>query len=92
QLALGYREATARSVSPFLRVGTEVVVDRRHRGLVTPRAGEQPAWSWPGGSPEGFVSGRIHASHLCLHRVGVPQLAHRFVTGLHGPASLGAAA
>ncbi|MEN3306050.1 MAG: hypothetical protein V7603_2252, partial [Micromonosporaceae bacterium] len=42
QLALGYREATARSVSPFLRVGTEVVVDRRHRGLVTPRAGEQP--------------------------------------------------
>jgi cobyrinic acid a,c-diamide synthase len=92
QLALGYREATARSVSPFLQVGTRLVGYRRHRGLVTPRAGEQPAWSWPGGSPEGFVSGRIHASYLCLHWAGAPQIAQRFVAAIHGSDSLGAAA
>jgi cobyrinic acid a,c-diamide synthase len=92
QVALGYREATARSVSPFLPVGTSVIGYRRHRGLVTPRAGAHPAWSWPGGSPEGFVSGPIHASYLCLHWVGVPQIPQRFVAATHGSTSLGVAA
>jgi cobyrinic acid a,c-diamide synthase len=92
QVALGYREASARSVSPFLPVGTKLVGYRRHRGLVDPRAGEQPAWSWPGGSPEGFVSGRIHASYLCLHWAGAPQIAHRFMTTIHDLDRLGAAA
>ncbi|HKT05730.1 MAG TPA: cobyrinic acid a,c-diamide synthase, partial [Rugosimonospora sp.] len=91
-LAVGYRDAAARSVSPFLPVGTSVIGYRRHRGLVTPRAGELPAWSWPGGSPEGFVSGAIHASYLCLHWVGVPQLAQRLVSAAQGPAELAAAA
>ncbi len=91
-MALGYREATARSVSPFLPLGTNVVGYRRHRGLVTPRAGEQPAWSWPGGAPEGFVSGQIHASYLCLHWVGIPGIAQRFVAATQRPTDLPAAA
>jgi cobyrinic acid a,c-diamide synthase len=76
---IGYREATVRSVSPHLSLGSRVVGYKQHVGLVSPRAGEQPAWSWPGGQPEGFVSGGVHASYLCLHWAGVPQIAERLV-------------
>jgi cobyrinic acid a,c-diamide synthase len=78
-LVLGYREATVRSISPFLSEGTRIVGFKQHTGQVSPRAGRQPAWDWPGGLPEGFVSGNLRASYLCLHWVGVPDLASRLV-------------
>jgi cobyrinic acid a,c-diamide synthase len=83
-LTLGYRDATVRSLSPFLSLGTRIAGYKQHRGLVSPRAGEHPAWSWEGGQPEGFVSGGVHASYLCLHWAGVPELAPRFVARAQG--------
>ncbi|GAA5182832.1 cobyrinate a,c-diamide synthase [Rugosimonospora acidiphila] len=85
-LVIGYRDATVRSVSPVLPAGTRVVGYKQHRGLVSPRAGEQPAWSWPGGAPEGFVSVGLHASYLCLHWAVVPELAVRMVAAAAGGA------
>jgi len=37
------------------------------RAIVTPRAGQVPAWTWAGGNPEGFVWRQVHASQLGLH-------------------------
>jgi cobyrinic acid a,c-diamide synthase len=76
---VGYREATVRTVSPHLPVGTAIVGHKQHRGLVSPRAGEYPAWTWPGGQPEGFVIGGVHASYLCLHWAAQPEIAGRLV-------------
>jgi cobyrinic acid a,c-diamide synthase len=84
---MGYREATARSEGPHLAVGTSVVGYKQHRGVVTPRAGQHPAWSWPGGQPEGFVRDGVHASFLCLHWAAQPQLATRFVSAAGGEES-----
>ncbi len=81
---LGYREAIARSVSAHLSLGTGVVGHKQHRGQVSPRAGEHPAWSWPGGQPEGFVRGGVHASYLCLHWAAQPQIATRLVSAAAG--------
>lgn len=78
-LIIGYRDATVRSVSAVLPPGTRIVGYKQHRGLVSPRAGEHPAWSWPGGAPEGFVSVGLHASYLCLHWAAAPEMAVRFV-------------
>lgn len=85
-VVIGYRDATVRSVSPVLPLGTRIVGYKQHRGLVSPRAGEQPAWSWPGGAPEGFVSVGLHASYLCLHWAAAPEMAVRFVTAAAGGA------
>jgi cobyrinic acid a,c-diamide synthase len=78
-LIIGYRDATVRSISAVLPPGTRIVGYKQHRGLVSPRAGEHPAWSWPGGAPEGFVSVGLHASYLCLHWAAAPEMAVRFV-------------
>jgi cobyrinic acid a,c-diamide synthase len=83
-LVVGYRDATARSVSPHLPVGTRLVGHKQHRGLVSPRSGEQPAWSWPDGQPEGFVVGGVHASYLCLHWAAKPDIASRIVSAAAG--------
>jgi cobyrinic acid a,c-diamide synthase len=81
---VGYREATAQTDGPHLVAGTSVVGHKAHRGQVTPRVGQHPAWSWPGGRPEGFVRDGIHASYLCLHWAAQPDLASRFVTASGG--------
>ena len=83
-LVVGYREATARSVSPLAPMGTGLVGHKQHRGQVTPRSGEHPAWSWPDGQPEGFVMGGVHASYLCLHWAARPEIAGRIVSAAAG--------
>ncbi len=83
-LVVGYREATARSVSPLVPAGTGLVGHKQHRGQVTPRSGERPAWSWPDGQPEGFVMGGVHASYLCLHWAARPEIASRIVSAAAG--------
>jgi cobyrinic acid a,c-diamide synthase len=88
---LGYREATAQT-SRLLPAGTRVVGHKLHRTLVSPRAGASPAWSWPGGAPEGFVSGGVHASYLALHWAGSPGVAVRLVAAARGAAGPAAAA
>ncbi len=54
-IVLGYREATARTSSVCCRSARPVLGHKMHQTVVTPRAGATPAWSWPGGPPEGFV-------------------------------------
>jgi cobyrinic acid a,c-diamide synthase len=78
-LVVGYRDATARSASPVAPIGTRVVGYKHHHTVVAPRSGAQPAWSWAGGAPEGFVQRRVHASFLRLHWATMPGIAHRIV-------------
>ncbi|WP_343871461.1 cobyrinate a,c-diamide synthase, partial [Dactylosporangium roseum] len=86
-VVLGYREATARSSSVLLPIGTQVVGHKMHRTTITPRAGLQPAWTWAGGPAEGFVQRGVHASYLGLHWAGHPSIASRFVAGASATAA-----
>ncbi|MGW0430990.1 cobyrinate a,c-diamide synthase [Micromonospora sp. NPDC003197] len=80
QLVVGYREATARASTPVAELGTRLVGYKQHAGVLQPRAGHTPAWTWNGGAPEGFVWRGVHASQLILHWAGVPGIAQRLVT------------
>ncbi|SHK08130.1 cobyrinic acid a,c-diamide synthase [Pseudonocardia thermophila] len=79
RLTLGYREATAATDSAAFRRGQLVSGHEFHRCGLDRRAGDAPAWSWPGAEPEGFVQGGVHASFLHLHPAGVPEAIARFV-------------
>jgi cobyrinic acid a,c-diamide synthase len=79
QTVAGYREATAPATSLLAPAGARITGYKQHRALVTPRAGQQPAWTWAGGSPEGFVWRQVHASQLGLHWAGAPEIARRLV-------------
>jgi cobyrinic acid a,c-diamide synthase len=76
----GYREATAPATSPLAPAGARITGYKQHRAIVTPRAGQLPAWTWSGGNPEGFVWRQVHASQLGLHWAGAPDIARRLVT------------
>ncbi|MEE6262710.1 cobyrinate a,c-diamide synthase [Plantactinospora sonchi] len=76
---VGYREATARADTPVAQVGARVVGYKQHRGVLSPRAGQTPAWTWGGGPPEGFVWRRVHASQLMVHWASSPGIARRLV-------------
>jgi cobyrinic acid a,c-diamide synthase len=86
-MIVGYREATVRTAGPHLTLGASIVGHKQHRGAVTPRAGQHPAWAWPGGQPEGFVRGGVHASYLCLHWAAQPDMAGRLVSAAGGAES-----
>jgi cobyrinic acid a,c-diamide synthase len=79
QMVVGYREATARASSPVAQLGARLVGYKQHRGVLNPRSGQTPAWTWSGGAPEGFVWRRMHASQLMLHWAGSPEIARRLV-------------
>ena len=76
----GYRDASAPATSSLAPAGARITGYKQHRALVTPRAGQVPAWTWSGGSPEGFVWRQVHASQLGLHWAGAPEIARRMVT------------
>ncbi|MGH3658212.1 MAG: cobyrinate a,c-diamide synthase [Micromonosporaceae bacterium] len=82
---LGYRDAIARASSPLVRLGATVSGHKAHRTVVTPRSGDNAAWQWRGGRPEGFVWRKVHASYLNLHWAGYPEMAKRFVTAISVP-------
>ncbi|MFY1687447.1 cobyrinate a,c-diamide synthase [Plantactinospora sp. WMMB782] len=79
RIVVGYREATAQADTPVARLGARLVGYKQHRGVLTPRAGQTPAWSWGGGPSEGFVWRRVHASQLTLHWASSPVIASRLV-------------
>ncbi|MFI9641053.1 cobyrinate a,c-diamide synthase [Micromonospora sp. NPDC051925] len=85
-LVVGYREATAQSDSVVARTGTTVVGYKQHGAVLTPRSGQRAAWSWEGGTPEGFVWRGVHASQLGLHWAAYPEIATRLVTAAALPA------
>jgi cobyrinic acid a,c-diamide synthase len=79
QTVAGYREATAPTTSSLAPAGARITGYKQHRAIVTPRAGQIPAWTWSGGNPEGFVWRQVHASQLGLHWAGAPEIARRLV-------------
>ncbi|GIM96949.1 cobyrinate a,c-diamide synthase [Paractinoplanes toevensis] len=89
QTVAGYREATAPTTSLLAPAGARITGYKQHRGIVTPRAGAVPAWTWSGGNPEGFVWRQVHASQLGLHWAAAPEIAKRVVSAaIAGPAAL----
>lgn len=84
-LVLGYRDAVSRASSPLVRLGATVVGHKSHRTLVAPRCGDNSAWQWRGGRPEGFVWRKVHASYLNLHWAGYPEMAKRLLTAVNVP-------
>ncbi|NLU80830.1 cobyrinate a,c-diamide synthase [Micromonospora sp. HNM0581] len=78
-LVIGYREATAQGDSVVAAGGEVVTGHKEHRAVLTPRGGQRPAWSWPGGVPEGFIWRGVHASQLVPHWAAYPQIATRLV-------------
>ncbi|GIJ80668.1 cobyrinic acid a,c-diamide synthase [Micromonospora phaseoli] len=78
-LVVGYREATAQGDSVVAARGEVVTGHKEHRAVLTPRGGPRPAWSWPGGSPEGFIWRGVHASQLVPHWAAYPGIASRLV-------------
>ncbi|TDC83236.1 cobyrinate a,c-diamide synthase [Micromonospora sp. KC606] len=91
-LVVGYREATARTASVVAEAGATVRGYKQHAAVLTPRAGEHPAWSWGGGAPEGFVWRGVHASQLGLHWAADPAVAARLVTAARQAEGVGALA
>lgn len=81
-LVLGYRNAVARASSSVVKVGARVVGHKHHRATVTPRSGDNAAWQWQGGRPEGFIWRKVHASFLSVHWAGQPGMAARFVSAI----------
>ncbi|WUI10677.1 cobyrinate a,c-diamide synthase [Micromonospora sp. NBC_00421] len=79
-LVVGYREAVAQSDSVVAGTGATVVGYKQHGAVLTPRSGPRAAWSWEGGTPEGFVWRGVHASQLGLHWAAYPEIATRLVT------------
>ena len=89
-VVVGYREATARTTL-LLPAGTRITGHKLHRTLVTPRAGADPAWTWQGGQPEGFVWRGVHASYLGVHWAAAPEIAVRLVAAARADSSAVAA-
>ncbi|MDQ3763143.1 MAG: cobyrinate a,c-diamide synthase [Actinomycetota bacterium] len=77
-LTLGYRDAVALRGSVLHPAGVRVTGHEFHRTTVTPRAGE-PAWTWTGAQPEGFIQDGAHASFLHTHPAAYPAAVARFV-------------
>ncbi|GLY96804.1 cobyrinate a,c-diamide synthase [Actinoplanes sp. NBRC 103695] len=86
QIVAGYREATAPAASLLAPAGARITGYKQVRAVVTPRAGERPAWSWSG-TTEGFVWRQVHASQLGIHWAGAPEIARRLVNAA-GPQQL----
>ncbi|WBB66830.1 cobyrinate a,c-diamide synthase [Micromonospora sp. WMMD812] len=83
-VVVGYREATAQTDSVLAPQGAVLVGHKEHRAVLNPRAGQRPAWSWEGGTPEGFVWRNVHASQLTVHWAGYPDIAGRLVSAALG--------
>ncbi|MFG1739176.1 cobyrinate a,c-diamide synthase [Micromonospora chalcea] len=84
-LVVGYRTATAVTDSVVAPAGTTVTGHKQHAAVLTPRAGERPAWRWEGGNPEGFVRQAVHASQLVPHWTAHPGVAARLVAAALAP-------
>ena len=84
QTVAGYREATAPLTSVLAPAGARITGYKQHRAVVTPRAGQAPAWTWAGAGPEGFVHRQVHASQLGLHWAGAPEIARRLIAAAAG--------
>jgi cobyrinic acid a,c-diamide synthase len=79
--ALGYREASAATATPWLAADKRVRGHEFHYARVEPAHGARPAWTLAARGterPEGFVTGGVQASFLHVHWAAFPQLASEF--------------
>jgi len=83
RLTLGYREATARTATPWLDAGARVRGHEFHYARVEPAdGGARAAWTLAARGverAEGFVAGGVQASWLHVHWAAFPRIAERFV-------------
>jgi len=82
RLTLGYREALARTATPWLEAGERVRGHEFHYSQVEPaHGGEHAAWTLTARGaerPEGLVAGGVQASYLHVHWAAHPAIAQRF--------------
>jgi cobyrinic acid a,c-diamide synthase len=82
RLTLGYREATARTATPWLDAGTRVRGHEFHYSQVDPPdGGAHAAWILAARGTEraeGFVAGGVQASYLHVHWAAHPEIARAF--------------
>jgi cobyrinic acid a,c-diamide synthase len=79
RLTLGYRDVVASNDSVLYPAGTRMTGHEFHRTVTTPAHGEPPAWRWPGGGSDGFVTDTVHASYVHTHPASNPASVARFV-------------
>jgi cobyrinic acid a,c-diamide synthase len=80
RLALGYREATAATATPWLQAGTRVRGHEFHYSALEASGGE-PAWTLAvrgAMRPDGIVAGGVQAGYLHVHWAAHPDVALRF--------------
>jgi cobyrinic acid a,c-diamide synthase len=80
RLAIGYREATAATATPWLDAGTRLRGHEFHYSAVE-TTDAAPAWTLAARGaerPEGIVAGAVHASYLHVHWAAHPDVALRF--------------
>jgi cobyrinic acid a,c-diamide synthase len=80
RLALGYREATAATATPWLEAGTRVRGHEFHYSALEASGGE-PAWTLAvrgAMRPDGIVAGGVQAGYLHVHWAAHPDVALRF--------------
>ena len=93
RLTLGYRSAVADHDHLLGPAGRRVTGHEFHRTVVTPEAGDHPAWLVDGvpvgfsADPAGTGTPTLHASYLHTHWAGHPQLAARFADAVHAYAA-----
>jgi len=78
KLTLGYRHAVAATGSVLARAGDVVPGHEFHRTATVPGCGDEPAWRFGSGEPEGHVAGSVVATYLHTHWAGHPAAAARF--------------
>jgi cobyrinic acid a,c-diamide synthase len=89
RLSLGYREATARSATPWLAAGTRVRGHEFHYSQVEPADGGPDGAAWTLAArgrerAEGFVARGVQASYLHVHWAAHPQVARAFAWAASG--------
>ena len=84
KLTLGYRHAVAATGSVLARAGDVVPGHEFHRTATVPGCGDEPAWRFGSGEPEGHVAGAVVASYLHTHWAGHPAAAARFTAASTG--------
>jgi cobyrinic acid a,c-diamide synthase len=80
RLALGYREATAATATPWLEAGTRVRGHEFHYSALEASGGE-PAWTLAvrgAMRPDGIIAGGVQAGYLHVHWAAHPDVALRF--------------
>jgi cobyrinic acid a,c-diamide synthase len=83
RLTLGYREATARTATPWLAAGARVRGHEFHYSQVDPPDGGADSAAWTLAArgverAEGFAARGVQASYLHVHWAAHPQIAHAF--------------